>query len=173
MPSQHESIREACDHCHNKKLRCERVQGSSSCRKCAQNSLTCLYSPRHLPGIRRSRKRPRSDISDLATRSGSDRGIQGQECPINAALVGTAACAGKMMPRSPYISNPRALLLLPPKVSRINIAQTQEHPSIQLTSNFHPIQSMNGNLTVQTSSTETSMKSDLLDGLNLRKNRAT
>jgi Fungal Zn(2)-Cys(6) binuclear cluster domain len=158
MPSQHESIREACDHCHNKKLRCERVGGSSSCRKCAQNSLTCVYSPRHLSGIRRSRKRPRSDISDLATRSGSDRGIQGQECPINAASVEAAACAGKMMPRSPYISNPRAPVVASTQASRINIAQTQEHPSIQLTGTFHPIQSMNGTLTAQTSSTETSMK---------------
>ncbi|KAJ4246601.1 hypothetical protein NW762_013543 [Fusarium torreyae] len=38
-------LRQACDRCHSKKLRCTKIPGSTVCTRCAKAGVTCLFSP--------------------------------------------------------------------------------------------------------------------------------
>lgn len=38
-------LRQACDRCHNKKLRCTKIPGSLACARCVKAGVTCLFSP--------------------------------------------------------------------------------------------------------------------------------
>ncbi|KAI6766125.1 hypothetical protein HG530_007195 [Fusarium avenaceum] len=38
-------LRQACDRCHSKKLRCTKIPGSSVCTRCVKAGVTCLFSP--------------------------------------------------------------------------------------------------------------------------------
>ncbi|KAL7796800.1 hypothetical protein V8C37DRAFT_328684 [Trichoderma ceciliae] len=38
-------LRQACDRCHDKKLRCPRPQGSLCCSRCIKANVTCVFSP--------------------------------------------------------------------------------------------------------------------------------
>ena len=38
-------LRQACDRCHDKKLRCPKLPGVSSCSRCAKAGAPCIYSP--------------------------------------------------------------------------------------------------------------------------------
>ncbi|KFA65855.1 hypothetical protein S40285_04656 [Stachybotrys chlorohalonatus IBT 40285] len=42
-------LRQACDRCHNKKLRCPKPAGSLSCARCAKAGAPCLFSPPSRP----------------------------------------------------------------------------------------------------------------------------
>lgn len=45
-------VRDACDSCHSKKIRCERI--GDACRKCVQQKSPCVFSPRTKNGTRLS-----------------------------------------------------------------------------------------------------------------------
>lgn len=38
-------LRQACDRCHSKKLRCTKIPGSLVCTRCVKAGVTCLFSP--------------------------------------------------------------------------------------------------------------------------------
>lgn len=38
-------LRQACDRCHSKKLRCTKIPGSIVCARCVKAGVTCLFSP--------------------------------------------------------------------------------------------------------------------------------
>ncbi|KAF7553940.1 hypothetical protein G7Z17_g3262 [Cylindrodendrum hubeiense] len=38
-------LRQACDRCHDKKLRCPKQTGSQTCSRCAKASVPCIFSP--------------------------------------------------------------------------------------------------------------------------------
>lgn len=38
-------LRQACDRCHDKKLRCPRPPGSLCCSRCTRANVTCIFSP--------------------------------------------------------------------------------------------------------------------------------
>ncbi|QGI61608.1 hypothetical protein CEK26_005576 [Fusarium fujikuroi] len=38
-------LRQACDRCHSKKLKCTKIPASSVCTRCAKAGVTCLFSP--------------------------------------------------------------------------------------------------------------------------------
>ncbi|KAL6924263.1 hypothetical protein ACHAPO_003482 [Fusarium lateritium] len=38
-------LRQACDRCHSKKLRCTKIPGSVVCARCVKAGVTCLFSP--------------------------------------------------------------------------------------------------------------------------------
>ncbi|KAF4494490.1 Transcription factor ACEII [Fusarium agapanthi] len=38
-------LRQACDRCHSKKLKCTKIPASSACTRCVKAGVTCLFSP--------------------------------------------------------------------------------------------------------------------------------
>ncbi|KAK7416792.1 hypothetical protein QQX98_004985 [Neonectria punicea] len=38
-------LRQACDRCHDKKLRCQKQPGSPTCNRCAKAGVDCIFSP--------------------------------------------------------------------------------------------------------------------------------
>ena len=68
-------IREACDRCHHRKVRCNRNPSASDCVSCQYNGHSCTYSPRSKMG------RPR------ATRSVSEHNIKDTSVPYHPDLV--------------------------------------------------------------------------------------
>ena len=44
MLPQRKPVRDACDRCHSKKLKCQRI--NERCRKCLDGGYVCVYSPR-------------------------------------------------------------------------------------------------------------------------------
>lgn len=85
MNYRRETIREACDNCHVKKLRCERVSGLIVCRKCLQGEISCNFSPRSSAGHRRRRKNvSRQDESQMVP--GKDSRLTSTLSPEDTAL---------------------------------------------------------------------------------------
>ncbi|KAF4636821.1 hypothetical protein G7Y89_g1272 [Cudoniella acicularis] len=74
MPVQRQTQREACDYCHNKKLKCETIQMSEGqsrkCRKCFQGNMECTFSPRQPSAPRRRRKTVRAEsLSEIGQKT--------------------------------------------------------------------------------------------------------
>ncbi|UNI24816.1 hypothetical protein JDV02_010536 [Purpureocillium takamizusanense] len=40
-----DDLRQACDRCHDKKLRCPKMAGSASCSRCEKACVPCIFSP--------------------------------------------------------------------------------------------------------------------------------
>ncbi|PTB65807.1 transcription factor [Trichoderma citrinoviride] len=58
-------LRQACDRCHDKKLRCPRSPGSPCCSRCAKANVACVFSPptrpfRHYEPLNHSHDRSHS-----------------------------------------------------------------------------------------------------------------
>lgn len=50
-------IREACENCHRRKIRCIIAQGNTACVNCVHNGTACLFAPRSKPGRPRRESR--------------------------------------------------------------------------------------------------------------------
>ena len=87
MSAYRETTREACDNCHTKKLKCERIEGTNICRKCNQGGITCNYSPRTSSGPRKRRTKSKSSKEEeLRKRRSSD--IQYKEYGMDSSTSG-------------------------------------------------------------------------------------
>lgn len=74
-------VRDACQNCHRRKIRCHLIPGNSSCQHCSSNGTACLFAPRARAG------RPRRSNAD------TQRNVQWElaKCPGTQAERGYAA----------------------------------------------------------------------------------
>ncbi|KAI9152015.1 Transcription factor ACEII [Paramyrothecium foliicola] len=106
-------LRQACDRCHDKKLRCPRPAGSLSCSRCAKAGASCIFSPPTRP----TRSGPASD----------DRHALGSAV---GSAVGSAA-AGRVFPAAQLVTSvnhvPQESASIEPLQRHKNVSSDSSH----------------------------------------------
>jgi hypothetical protein len=84
-------IRQACDSCHGKKIRCIRGRaGHSTCARCLQDGLSCVYSPALRTGRPKKSQTPVSARSPARGHSSSSAGLDNFGDSDSASTLGSS-----------------------------------------------------------------------------------